>query len=845
MCWVRGRWPSSSCHAVGASTGSSRQASRTTCRPSLRRCTSQLMVPIAFAGTQLRSSRGKFVDISSDLTPTVSSYSSSFKGTALYIVKKPIRRQGMKCRVVVTSIMTPPSIDSKKRAADIIEESGNSEDSKYIEEASPKKPELELRKPGAAVNPVVRPVVKDAHHVDVPVVHLNVRPKVQVRPKRIPGRNQNVRAKVPKLLTGHREARPRFSNAVACSPEVQALVAALRRSWRQTRSIDDVLAKHPRALSPFDITCILTELQRQHDWQCTLELFSWSKKQSWYQPNARLYTRLIGFLGREGQVSRATLLFQEMLLEKCQADQYTYTALVNAYGKAKMFKEALAVFNYMKECTEPNCQPNTVTCNALIDALVKGGRYDQAVETFFDMRDGTNGLEHGCKPNVVTYNVLIDALCKEGLVDIGVRVLQYMREGEEEETVAPNSATYNTIIDACGKGGLYEKAESLMEEMVEHGVQPDHITYTALLGSYGKAGLWESAENTFKGMKGANVTLDVMAYTAMIDAYAREGMYEKAEELFKTMQQSGIRPNQVTYLSLIDAYGKAGLPEESKTVFNTMQAAGYEGNVFVYSALVDAYGKAGNYLEAAKMVDLMRQAGCQPNLVTYSAILSSCSRSNSCEEAHVLLQSLQASDSEMERILYKVVSESTVSDELWEDVSKMFDELTRQSNSARISFCNSLLDILWSWRLGQRASRILQLARAKAVYNDSFYVFTKSEWCLDLHRLSVGAAMTMLMAWLGELHHAWVWGEDVPETVVIVSGKGKHSRSKVSALKAPVDLHLAQLGSPFTDVVGNCGRVTASGDAVQSWLLSPGILQRLKLVDEQIPQFSHSKLLVK
>jgi hypothetical protein len=32
------------------------------------------------------------------------------------------------------------------------------------------------------------------------------------------------------------------------------------------------------------------------------QLFHWMKKQPWHRPNSRLYTRLIGFLGREGQV---------------------------------------------------------------------------------------------------------------------------------------------------------------------------------------------------------------------------------------------------------------------------------------------------------------------------------------------------------------------------------------------------------------------------------------------------------------------------------------------------------------------------------------------------------------
>jgi hypothetical protein len=139
------------------------------------------MAPTAFAEAQLRSSPGKFVDTLTDLAPTVISYSSSFKETAFHIVKKPYRRQGMRSRVVVTNVMVPPSKNSNKRADENVEESGQSEDLKDIEESSSKQPQLELRKPGHALDPVARPVAKHAQHVDVPVVNLNVRPIVQVR----------------------------------------------------------------------------------------------------------------------------------------------------------------------------------------------------------------------------------------------------------------------------------------------------------------------------------------------------------------------------------------------------------------------------------------------------------------------------------------------------------------------------------------------------------------------------------------------------------------------------------------------------------------------------------------
>lgn len=105
--------------------------------------------------------------------------------------------------------------------------------------------------------------------------------------------------------------------------------------------------------------------------------------------------------------------------------------------------------------------------------------------------------------------------------------------------------------------------------------------------------------------------------------------------------------------------------------------------------------------------------------------------------------------------------------------------------------------------------------------------------------------MTMLLTWLEELHLAWVWGEDPPETIVVVTGKGKHSKNMESALKAHIESQLSQLGSPFTQCGDNWGRLSASGSALQDWLLSPGIKQRLSLVDAKSPRPSYNNGLEK
>ncbi|KAG6550411.1 hypothetical protein Mapa_008374 [Marchantia paleacea] len=648
--------------------------------------------------------------------------------------------------------------------------------------------------------------------------------KARPGPKRM--RQTKLKIKSPRVgpANPYQSYRPRGNNFQPCSPKVAEVVASLLRCKNDSGAVEIVMEKFEN-MSKVDISGVLSELQQRQEWKWTLEFFSWIKKQPWYFANARQYTRLIGFLGRLGKVDLACLYFQEMLLEKCKPDQYTFTAMLNAYGRAKMYDEALAVFSYMKEAQDQECRPTTVTCNSMVDALVKGGQYELAIKTFVDMREGANGLEKNCAPNVVTYNILIDALCKENLVKAAIKVLYQMSMGDPEHAIMPNVATYNTLINACGKSGLYDKAEELMEHMQGCGVEPDQITYTALIDAYGKAGQCESAENLFKGMKGTRVQVDVMAYTAMIDAYAREGLHEKAQNLFQTMCNSGIRPNQVTYLALMEAYGKAGLPEEAKNVYMSMQSQGCQANVLHYSALIDAYGKAGLHKEAAGIYKMMKRAGVRPNLVTLSALLASATRCNSWDDAMTLIACLQHTGTELERSLCTLLlgEESVVV----ESALKRLEHL-REHRQLRQSIYNSLMDVMWRFDMKAKSAKVLAVCKQHGIYADEY---TSAEWNVDLHGLSVGGAMTALMAWLSEIYLAWLWGEDTPLKVRIITGKGKHSRSKTSALKSPVEGFLGELNSPFSSMDEGSGFLAASGDEVRAWLFSPGIKEGLHLTE--------------
>ena len=131
-------------------------------------------------------------------------------------------------------------------------------------------------------------------------------------------------------------------------------------------------------------------------------------------------------------------------------DAVTYTALIDACGRAGMLDQAFALFarcaalEHIRACTSPtflfllaqcracslSClthtnrmqgarvEPNLITYNALIHACAQVGATDAAFQVWHQLRaDGRT------KPNVRTFTELIGACCKTGALDASFGLL--------------------------------------------------------------------------------------------------------------------------------------------------------------------------------------------------------------------------------------------------------------------------------------------------------------------------------------------------------------------------------------------------------------------------------------
>ncbi|KAG2329126.1 hypothetical protein Bca52824_000306 [Brassica carinata] len=63
-----------------------------------------------------------------------------------------------------------------------------------------------------------------------------------------------------------------------------------------------------------------------------------SRKQHWYEPRCKTYTKLFKVLGNCRQPEQASLLFELMLSEGLKPTIDVYTSLISVYGKCELLE---------------------------------------------------------------------------------------------------------------------------------------------------------------------------------------------------------------------------------------------------------------------------------------------------------------------------------------------------------------------------------------------------------------------------------------------------------------------------------------------------------------------------
>ncbi|KAG8044684.1 hypothetical protein GUJ93_ZPchr0077g7055 [Zizania palustris] len=257
-----------------------------------------------------------------------------------------------------------------------------------------------------------------------------------------------------------------------------------------------------------------------------------------------------------------------------------------------------------------------------------------------------------------------------------------------------------------------DKAEKVLQQMLDAGVQPDNITYSSLINGYSSLGMWKESGcfadvgNMFNLMESNGITPDHHVFNILINAFARRGMMDKAILIFEDMRKKGVNPNVCTYSTLISAYCRMGplyhgyLVKANELISEMMNKGIPPPCIKFFNSIINnlckegRVAKVGDMKEALRIVDVMTSVGVEPDAgrtntakkifnemidcgmtvsnATYNIVLGGLCRNNCTDEAIMLLDKLFAMNIKNDVVIFTTMISAMFKVGRREEAKKLF-----------------------------------------------------------------------------------------------------------------------------------------------------------------------------
>ncbi|KAJ7564253.1 hypothetical protein O6H91_02G009700 [Diphasiastrum complanatum] len=310
------------------------------------------------------------------------------------------------------------------------------------------------------------------------------------------------------------------------------------------------------------------------------------------------WNAMIAGYAQNGLGKEALALYEQMKQEAVQPDNVTFVLLLKACASLAALEQGKQLHS---EIIKRGFQSDVVVGNTLVHMYAKCGCTEHGRELFDNMSER----------DVVSWNAMIGGYAQNGLGKDALALYDQMKQ----EGMQSNNVTFILLLQACASLAALEQGKQLHSEIIKRGFQSKVIVGNTLVDMYAKCGCTEDARELFDNMS----ERDVVSWSAMIAGYAQNGLGKEALALYEQMQREGTKPNEVTFISVLSACAHSGLVDQGCYFFDSMcKNHGVTPTKEHYACMVDLLGRAGCLADAELFINKMP---IQPNSVVWMTLL--------------------------------------------------------------------------------------------------------------------------------------------------------------------------------------------------------------------------------
>ncbi|KAI8031526.1 Pentatricopeptide repeat-containing protein [Camellia lanceoleosa] len=343
---------------------------------------------------------------------------------------------------------------------------------------------------------------------------------------------------------------------------------------------------------------IVEGLGDKGQWRHALSVVEWvySSKEHRHYKSRFVYTKLLAVLGKARRPREALQIF-DLMREDCQIypDMPAYHSASVTLGQAGFLKELLKIIECMGEKPakriknmrhrnwDPILQPDVVVFNAVLNACVPTHQWKGVSWVFGQLR------KNGLKPNGATYGLAMEVMLRSGKYDRVHEFFEKMRRSGE----APKALTYKVLVRAFWEEGKVDEAVKVVRDMEQRGVFGIACVYYELACCLSNNGRWQEAMLEVEKLKKLPRTKPLeVTFTGMIMSSMDGGRVHDCISIFQH-----IKDHFVLDIGIINAilkvYGRNDMFSEAKELFEDIKKAKSDSNHsldgFGSSLIPDAY----------------------------------------------------------------------------------------------------------------------------------------------------------------------------------------------------------------------------------------------------------------
>jgi len=280
------------------------------------------------------------------------------------------------------------------------------------------------------------------------------------------------------------------------------------------------------------------------------------------KPNIFVYNALLEALGKTGKPGLARNLFDEMTAQGVQPNARTLTALAKIYGRARWGRDALQLWEQMRDMKLP---ADNILCNTLLSMCADVGLVAEAEQLFNEMKDPE--CRDVPKPDKWSYTAMINIYGSNGDTDRALQLFDEMLKGGIE----PNIMSYTIVIQCLGKAQRIQQALEVLEAGLEKGLKPDDRLCGCLLSVVALSS-GEETEMVLSSLEKVNKNLVKLIRMLGEDQL---GVEDLTKELKDVLNAAAPEVRQPYCNCLIDICQNHGFPpRRARQVFQLAQTYG-------------------------------------------------------------------------------------------------------------------------------------------------------------------------------------------------------------------------------------------------------------------------------